>query len=149
MDWRHIADLIATGEAGLGPLANLCIWNKMQGGMGSLYRSQHELIPVFRKPGGKPVNNVELGKHGRNRTNVWDYKGVQARRDELKLHPTVKPTDLIADAIQDVTHRGDVILDPFAGSGSTLLAAQRTGRRAPVSNLNRNMSISPYAGLRP
>lgn len=135
MDWRHIADLIEIGEAELGSLANLCVWNKMQGGMGSLYRSQHELIPVFRKSGGKPINNVELGKHGRNRTNVWDYKGVQARRDELRLHPTVKPADMIADAIQDVTNRGDVILDPFAGSGSTLLAAEQTGRRAACIEL--------------
>ena len=135
MDWRHIADLITTGEESLGPLANLCVWNKMQGGMGSFYRSQHELIPVFRKPGGKPVNNVELGKHGRNRTNVWDYKGVQARPDELKLHPTVKPVQLIADAIQDVTRRGDLILDPFSGSGSTMLAAQRIGRRAACIEL--------------
>ncbi len=92
MDWRHIADLIRAGEASLGDLINLCVWNKMTGGMGSLYRSQHELVSVFRTPGASHLNNVQLGKFGRNRTNVWAYKGVQARRDELKLHPTVKPS---------------------------------------------------------
>ncbi|MEL6245435.1 MAG: site-specific DNA-methyltransferase, partial [Pseudomonadota bacterium] len=130
MDWRHIQDLIAAGALDLGDLINLCVWNKMKGGMGSLYRSQHELVGVFRTRGGKHRNNVELGKHGRDRTNVWDYAGVQARRDELKLHPTVKPVAMIADAIQDVTARGELVLDPFCGSGSTILAAERTGRRA-------------------
>ena len=108
----------------------------MTGGMGSLYRSQHELIPLFRKPGARHRNNIELGKHGRNRTNVWDYTGVQARRDELKLHPTVKPVGMIADAIMDVTARGDWVLDPFAGSGSTLLAAEQTGRKAACIELD-------------
>lgn len=130
MDWRHVQDLMDAGTLHLGELLNLCVWNKMKGGMGSLYRSQHELIPVFRTPGGKHRNNVELGKHGRDRTNVWDYAGIQARRDELKLHPTVKPVAMIADAIQDVTARGGLVLDPFCGSGSTILAAEQTGRRA-------------------
>ncbi|MEL7136237.1 MAG: DNA methyltransferase [Pseudomonadota bacterium] len=136
MDWRHIRDLIQAGELGLGELLNLCVWNKMTGGMGSLYRSQHELIPVFRKPGARHRNNIELGKHGRNRTNVWDYTGVQARRDELKLHPTVKPVGMMADAIMDVTARGEWVLDPFAGSGSTLLAAEQTGRKAACIELD-------------
>ena len=136
MDWRHIDDLLEAGEANLGELINFCVWNKMQGGMGSLYRSQHELVPVFRTPGAGHRNNVELGRHGRNRTNVWDYKGVQARRDELKLHPTVKPIAMIADAIQDVTARGELILDPFAGSGSTILAAEQTGRKARCLELD-------------
>ncbi|MEC7291114.1 MAG: site-specific DNA-methyltransferase, partial [Pseudomonadota bacterium] len=135
MDWRHVSELIEAGKSSLGALANLCVWNKMQGGMGSLYRSQHELIPVFRKPGGQPINNIQLGKHGRNRTNVWDYGGVQARRDELKLHPTVKPVQMIAGAIQDVSRRRDTILDPFSGSGSTLLAAEQTRRRAACIEL--------------
>lgn len=136
MDWRHVADLIAAGEAHLGDLINLCVWNKLQGGMGSLYRSQHELIPVFRIPGAPHRNNVELGRHGRNRTNVWDHAGVQARREELKLHPTVKPVAMIAEALRDVTARGDIVLDPFAGSGSTLLAAEQTGRRAACLELD-------------
>ena len=136
MDWRHIRDLIQAGELELGELINLCVWNKMTGGMGSLYRSQHELVPVFRKPGAKHRNNVELGKHGRNRTNVWDYTGVQARRDELKLHPTVKPVAMIADALMDITARGEWVLDPFAGSGSTLMAAEQTGRNAACIELD-------------
>lgn len=136
MDWRHIRDLIEVGEASLGELLNLCVWNKMKGGMGSLYRSQHELVPVFRAPGGKHRNNVELGRHGRDRTNVWDYTGVQARKGELKLHPTVKPVSMIADAIQDVTARGELVLDPFCGSGSTILAADQTGRRAACIELD-------------
>ena len=136
MDWRHLRDLLDVGEADLGALLNLCVWNKMKGGMGSLYRSQHELVPVFRTPGGKHRNNVELGRHGRDRTNVWDYTGVQARKGELKLHPTVKPVSMIADAIQDVTARGELVLDPFCGSGSTLLAAHQTGRRAACIELD-------------
>lgn len=136
MDWRHIRDLIEAGEAELGELLNLCVWNKMKGGMGSLYRSQHELVTVFKTPGGKHRNNVELGRHGRDRTNVWDYTGAQARKGELKLHPTVKPVSMIADAIQDVTARGDLVLDPFCGSGSTILAAHQTGRRAACIELD-------------
>lgn len=136
MDWRHIADVIGAGEAKLGDLINLCVWNKMTGGMGSLYRSQHELVPVFRVPGAAHRNNVELGKHGRNRTNVWDHTGVQARRGELKMHPTVKPVGMIREAIMDVTARGELVLDPFAGSGSTLIAADETGRRAACIELD-------------
>jgi len=136
MDWRHITDVIGAGRSKLGDLINLCFWNKMTGGMGSLYRSQHELVPVFRVPGAPHRNNVELGRHGRNRTNVWNYTGVQARRGELKMHPTVKPVAMIRDAIMDVTARGDLVLDPFAGSGSTLIAAQETGRRAACIELD-------------
>lgn len=136
MDWRHIADLIRAGKATLGDLLNLAVWDKGVGGMGSLYRSQHELIAVFRKAGASHRNNVQLGKHGRNRTNVWPYPGVQSRRADLKLHPTVKPIAMVADAIKDVTARGDLILDPFAGSGTTLLAAEQTGRRAACAELD-------------
>jgi DNA modification methylase len=100
--------------------------------MGGLYRSQHELVPVFKKPGGVHVNNVQLGKHGRNRTNVWSYAGINAfgttRDQDLASHPTVKPVQLVADAILDVTARGDVVLDPFGGSGTTLVAAHKSGR---------------------
>ena len=134
MDWRHMAELLSAGRSVYGDLVNLCIWNKANGGMGSFYRSKHELVFVF-KNGAKPhINNVELGRHGRNRTNVWDYAGVnslrQGRLDELAMHPTVKPVQLIADAVLDATRRGGIVLDPFAGSGSTILAAERAGRRA-------------------
>ena len=140
MDWRHIEELIAAGKGAGFELINLCVWNKTNGGMGSLYRSKHELVCVFRKPGAAHVNNVELGKHGRNRTNVWDYAGVNSfgknRDADLADHPTVKPTALVADAILDVTRHGDIVLDGFGGSGATLLAAERTGRRARLIELD-------------
>ncbi len=132
MDWRHMDDLSAIGRDLYGDLLNLCVWNKSNAGMGSLYRSKHELIFVYRVGRAPHFNAVELGKHGRNRTNVWDYASVNtmagSRREDLKLHPTVKPTAMVADAIQDVTKRGDVVLDIFCGSGTTLIAAERTGR---------------------
>ena len=133
MDWRHMDDLSGIGRNVYGDLLNLCIWNKSNAGMGSLYRSKHELIFVYRVSQAPHFNAVELGKHGRNRTNVWDYASVNtvagSRREDLKLHPTVKPTALVADAIQDVTRRGDLVLDVFSGSGTTLVASERTGRR--------------------
>ncbi len=111
----------------------VCVWNKSNAGMGSLYRSKHELILVFRVGDAPHFNAVELGKHGRNRTNVWDYASVNtfkgSRREDLALHPTVKPSALVADAIQDVTRRSDLVLDLFLGSGTTLVAAERVGRR--------------------
>ncbi|MEW2911461.1 DNA methyltransferase [Leisingera sp. JC11] len=140
MDWRHIDALIAVGKACGLELNNLCVWNKTNGGMGSLYRSKHELICIFKKPGAAHINNVELGKHGRNRTNVWDYAGVNSfgktRDADLADHPTVKPTALVADAIMDITHRGDTVLDAFGGSGATLLAAEKTGRKARLIELD-------------
>ncbi len=140
MDWRHIEELIAAGKAQGFDLINLCVWNKTNGGMGSLYRSKHELVAIFKKPGAAHINNVALGKHGRNRTNVWDYAGVNTfgagREPDLADHPTVKPTALVADAIMDVSHRGDIVLDCFGGSGSTLLAAERTGRKARLIELD-------------
>lgn len=133
MDWRHMADVQAAGEAVYGDLLNLCIWNKSNAGMGSLYRSKHELVFVYRVGEAQHLNTVELGRHGRNRTNVWDYASVNTfkgqRREDLALHPTVKPVQMVADALQDVTRRGDIVLDVFLGSGATLIAAQRTGRR--------------------
>jgi DNA modification methylase len=133
MDWRHMDSVSAVGSKVYGELLNLCIWNKSNAGMGSLYRSKHELIFVYRVGTAPHLNMVELGRHGRNRTNVWDYASVNSmrgsRREDLALHPTVKPTGLVADAIQDVTRRGDLVLDLFLGSGTTLLAADRTGRR--------------------
>jgi DNA modification methylase len=133
MDWRHMDDVSAVGKAVYGDLLNVCVWNKSNAGMGSLYRSKHELVFVFRIGHMPHLNAVELGKHGRNRTNVWDYASVNSfkgsRREDLGLHPTVKPSALVADAIQDVTRRGDLVLDLFLGSGTTLVAAERVGRR--------------------
>ncbi len=132
MDWRHMDSVSAVGSKVYGELLNLCVWNKSNAGMGSLYRSKHELVFVYRVGTAPHHNMVELGRHGRNRTNVWDYASVNSmkgsRREDLALHPTVKPTGLVADAIQDVTRRGDLVLDLFLGSGTTLLAAERTGR---------------------
>ena len=133
MDWRHIDELLtAIGAVGL-TVINLCVWAKTNPGMGSLYRSQHELVFVLKKGDAPHVNNVELGAKGRSRSNVWTYRGMSSfgsERDELLgSHPTVKPTLLVADAIKDVSHRGDLVFDPFLGSGTTLIAAHRTGRR--------------------
>jgi DNA modification methylase len=134
MDWRHLLEIVNAIRALDCELLNLCVWAKTNGGMGSLYRSRHELVFVFGRHGVTRVNNVELGKHGRNRTNVWNYPGMNsfARRGRtrgLDLHPTVKPIAMVSDAILDVTQRGDIVLDPFCGSGTTILAAERTGRR--------------------
>ncbi len=140
MDWRHILELLTAGKAAYTELKNICVWNKDNGGMGSLYRSKHEFVAVF-KHGTKPhLNNIELGKHGRYRTNVWDYAGVNTiRKDrmaELAMHPTVKPVRMVADAIKDCTKRGQIVLDPFAGSGTTLIAAEQTGRIARCMELD-------------
>ncbi len=133
MDWRHLQQLLRVGDSVYDELINLCIWAKTNGGMGSLYRSQHEMIPVFKKGKGAHLNNVKLGKDGRYRTNVWTYPGVntfsQDRQQALAIHPTVKPTQLVADAILDVTKPGQIVLDGFIGSGTTLLAAEKTSRR--------------------
>lgn len=136
MDWRHMSELLAAGKSVYSELKNLCVWNKNNGGMGSLYRSKHELVFVFKYGTAPHVNNIELGRYGRYRTNVWDYPGVntfrEGRMDELKAHPTVKPVALVADAICDASHRGERVLDAFGGSGTTLLAAERVGRKARV-----------------
>jgi len=134
MDWRHMSELLAAGKQIYDTLLNLCVWSKDNGGMGSFYRSRHELIFVFRNGKGPHRNNIQLGQYGRNRTNVWEYPGVNTlskHSDEgnlLALHPTVKPVQLIADAMLDCSARGDIILDTFLGSGSTLIAAERIGR---------------------
>jgi DNA modification methylase len=130
MDWRHIREIINAGLDIFDELKNLCVWNKDNGGMGSLYRSKHELIFVFKNGKSSHRNNVELGIHGRYRTNVWDYPGVNSfsGKDSLRMHPTVKPVEMIRDAILDVTSRGDTVLDSFLGSGSTLIAAEMSGR---------------------
>lgn len=134
MDWRHLWEILTAAKAVGLHLINFVVWNKTNGGMGSLYRSKHELILVLKKGRGPHVNNVQLGKFGRYRANVWDYAGVNSfganRMEELESHPTVKPTAMVADAIRDVSNRGEIVLDPFMGSGTTLLAAERTGRTA-------------------
>ena len=133
MDWRHMTDVLVAGHDVYSELKNLIVWVKDNGGMGTFYRSLHELIFVFKKGNAPHINTFELGQHGRYRTNVWQYKGVNTlksgRLDELSLHPTVKPVQLLSDAIKDVSGRGDIVLDLFGGSGSTLIAAHKTGRR--------------------
>lgn len=140
MDWRHLAEITNAGNRIYTELKNLCIWNKDNGGMGSLYRSKHELVFVFKNGNVPHVNNVELGVHGRYRTNVWDYPGVNTlrngRQDELAMHPTVKPVSMIMDAILDCSRRNDIVLDSFGGSGSTLIAAERSGRKARLIEMD-------------
>ena len=134
MDWRHAEELLAAGKVVFSELKNLCFWNKSNAGMGTFYRSKHELVFVFKKGTAPHVNSFGLGETGRPRSNVWDYPGVSSvgpsRMEELAMHPTVKPTRLVADAIKDCSRRGDLVLDPFGGSGTTLIAAERTGRSA-------------------
>lgn len=134
MDWRHMGELIAAGEAVFTELKNVCVWNKTNGGMGTFYRSKHELVFAFKIGTAPHINTFGLGESGRSRTNVWDYAGVntmkKGRMDELAMHPTVKPVALVVDAILDVTRRGAHVLDLFAGSGTTLIAAEKTGRKA-------------------
>jgi DNA modification methylase len=133
MDWRHMWEMLAAGRQ-VYELKNLCVWNKTNAGMGSFYRSKHELVFVWKSGSAPHINNFELGQHGRNRTNVWDYAGVNTMRagrlEELAMHPTVKPVALVADAIKDCSRRGGLVLDPFCGSGTILIAAERTGRKA-------------------
>ncbi|WP_020096295.1 DNA methyltransferase [Methylobacterium sp. 285MFTsu5.1] len=142
MDWRHTRDLLEALSPLYDQLLNLCVWRKSNAGMGSLYRSQHELVFVFRHGTAPHRNAVELGRHGRNRTNVWDYPSVNGahadRRSQLAWHPTVKPVLLVADAIKDVTRRGEIVLDSFLGSGTTLIACERAGRRC------RGVEIDPH-----
>jgi len=134
MDWRHMGELLSAGKAVFNEIKNLCIWNKTNGGMGTFYRSKHELVFVFKVGTAPHINSFGLGDTGRYRTNVWDYPGIsslsKSRAEELAMHPTVKPVALVADAIRDCSRRGDIILDAFGGSGTTLIAAQKTGRRA-------------------
>jgi DNA modification methylase len=134
MDWRHIDELTDAAKGLYTETKNLCFWNKTNGGMGSFYRSKHELIFVFKVGSAPHVNNIDLGRNGRYRTNVWDYAGVNTfgkdRVDTLAMHPTVKPVALVADAIKDCSRRKDIVFDPFAGSGTTIMAAEKTGRMA-------------------
>jgi DNA modification methylase len=134
MDWRHMWEMLAAGRKVYSELKNLCVWNKSNAGMGSFYRSKHELVFVWKSGTAAHINNFELGQHGRSRTNVWDYAGISSLRagrlEDLAMHPTVKPVALVADAIKDCSRRGGLVLDPFCGSGTILVAAERTGRKA-------------------
>jgi DNA modification methylase len=141
MDWRHIGEVLAAGKGIYSELKNVCVWNKDNGGMGSFYRSKHELVFVFKVGSSAHVNTIELGRSGRYRTNVWDYAGINTlragRSEELAMHPTVKPTALVIDAIKDCSRRGEIVLDPFSGSGTTIMAAEKSRRKA------RAMEIDP------
>lgn len=140
MDWRHMSEMLSAAEGVFAELKNLIVWVKDNGGMGTFYRSRHELVFAFKNGSGPHVNSFELGQHGRYRTNVWSYRGVNTfrsgRLDELALHPTVKPVQMIADAIKDVSARGNIVLDLFGGSGSTLIAAHKTARRGYLCELD-------------
>lgn len=142
MDWRHLSELLAAGRTAFREFKHLCVWDKGAGGMGSLYRSQHELVLVFKHGTASHRNNIQLGQYGRYRTNVWKYPGGNSfARDTqegnlLALHPTVKPVALVSDAILDASGRNDLVLDPFLGSGTTLIAAERMGRRCYGLELN-------------
>jgi DNA modification methylase len=134
MDWRHMREILAAGASADCDLLSLCVWVKSNGGMGSLYRSRHELVFVFKNGSAPHLNNIQLGKFGRNRSTVWNYGGANsfARRGSRRgteLHPTAKPVLMVSDAILDCTRREDIVLDPFLGSGTSLLAAERVGRR--------------------
>jgi DNA modification methylase len=141
MDWRHIGEVLAASKTVYSELKNVCVWNKDNGGMGSFYRSKHELVFVFKVGSCAHLNTIELGRSGRYRTNVWDYAGVNTlragRSEELAMHPTVKPTALVIDAIKDCSRRGEIVLDPFSGSGTTIMAAEKSRRKA------RAMEIDP------
>ena len=142
IDWRHMGEMLAAGNAVYTELKNLCIWNKTNAGMGTFYRSKHELVFVWKNGTAPHINTFELGQYGRSRSNVWDYAGVNSlkpgRLEELSMHPTVKPVALVADAMKDCSRRNGLVLDPFAGSGTVLIAAERTGRRA------RTLEIDPH-----
>ena len=136
MDWRHMGELLEAGASAFSEMKNLCIWNKTNGGMGTFYRSKHELVFVFKVGTAPHTNTFGLGETGRYRTNVWDFPGISSvgrhRGEELAMHPTVKPVALIAEAIKDCSRRGETVLDVFAGSGSTVIAAETCGRHSRV-----------------
>jgi DNA modification methylase len=140
VDWRHLEEMLTAGKRTYRELKNLVVWAKTNGGMGTFYRSQHELIFVWKHGRGKHINNFGLGEHGRSRTNVWTYAGANTfgrdRLSDLEMHPTVKPVALVADAIRDCSRRGDMILDSFGGSGTTLIACEKTGRKARLIELD-------------
>jgi hypothetical protein len=142
MDWRHMAEVMAAAKGVYSEQKNLCVWNKTNAGMGAFYRSKHELVLIFKVGTAPHINNFKLGGSGRYRTNVWDYAGVNTfkpgRMAELSLHPTVKPLPLVIDALKDCSSRRGIVLDPFVGSGTTLLAAEKTGR------IGRGIELDPH-----
>ena len=142
MDWRHMREILAASQPIYGSPKNLCVWAKTNAGMGTFYRSQHELVFVFKVGTAKHINNFGLGERGRYRTNVWTYPGVntfkRGRMEELEAHPTVKPLAMVVDALKDCSRRRGIVLDPFVGSGTTLLAAEKTGR------IGRGIELDPH-----
>jgi hypothetical protein len=140
MDWRHLSEMLEAGHRVYGDLKNLCIWNKANAGMGTFYRSKHELVFVWKNGSAPHTNNFELGQFGRSRSNVWDYAGTNSfgahRMDDLASHPTIKPVAMVADAIRDCSRRGAIVLDPFAGSGTMCIAGENTGRKARVIEID-------------
>jgi DNA modification methylase len=142
MDWRHMGEMLAAAQPIYGSPKNLCVWNKTNAGMGTFYRSKHELVFVFKVGSAPHINNFGLGERGRYRSNVWDYAGVntfrRGRMEELSAHPTVKPLPLVVDALKDCSRRRGIVLDPFLGSGTTLLAAEKTGR------IGRGIELDPH-----
>lgn len=140
MDWRHMHEVLLASSDVYTELKNLCVWGKTNAGMGTFYRSQHELVFAFKQGIAPHINTFELGQYGRHRSNLWMYSGVNTlkadRMKELAMHPTVKPVALVADAIRDVTRRNDIVLDAFSGSGTTIIAAEKTGRRARMIEID-------------
>lgn len=153
MDWKHIYEIMVAGRSAYSEFKQLCVWNKNNGGMGTFYRSKHELIFVFKNGTAKHTNNFNLGQYGRYRSNVWDYDGVNSfsnrervkkedgrevsgANELLEMHPTVKPIQLVADAVLDCSTQGDLILDTFGGSGTTLIACEQTDRRCAMMELD-------------
>jgi len=140
MDWRHQAELLSAARPTFDAPKNMCVWVKSNAGMGTFYRSAHELIYVFKNGSGRHINNFGLGERGRFRTNVWHYPGLNSfgrqRDEQLAMHPTVKPVAMVADAIRDCSRREGIVLDPFGGSGTTLIAAERTHRRSRLIELD-------------
>src|SRR3984893_15161151 len=143
-DWRHVTEIMEAGRLTYGETLNIVVWVKSNAGQGSFYRSQHEFVVVFRAGEAAHLNNVELGRHGCSHSNVWNYRGVNTfgagRMEELRSHPTVKPVALVADAMRDCTRRRDIVLDTFSGSGTTIMAAERIGRRAYTKTMARTTS---------
>lgn len=149
MDWAGLNTLLTQGKKHYTELKNIAVWNKGVGGMGAMYRSQHEMVPIFKNGKAKHQNHIQLGKYGRYRTNVWDYPGVRATNpaslELLKLHPTSKSVPMLHNILLDASSKNDVVLDCFGGSGSTLLAAERCKRRARLIEINpRYVDVTIY-----
>lgn len=139
IDWRHIYDVIGAGRKHYSELKNICVWSKQNAGMGAMYRSQHEMVVVFKNGTAPHINTIMLGKYGRYRTNIWSFAGVNSfgkQQEDLKLHPTVKPVAMLVETIKDCTRRKQIVLDPFGGSGSTLIACEDSGRVARCIELD-------------